>query len=54
MIYDGEQNPNLRKFNAANLVIGNTYGFKVLAFNFNGAGSLSTEAIFKSCTPPSG
>jgi len=25
-----------------------------LAFNFNGAGALSSEAVFKSCTAPSG
>ncbi len=54
MIYNGENNPNRLSFNVANLKTGKAYGFSVLAFNFNGAGTLSEEAIFKTCTAPSG
>jgi hypothetical protein len=38
MIYNGRKNPNTLRFNAEKLVVGRSYGFKVLAFNFNGAG----------------
>jgi len=41
-------------FNAVNLPIGKSFGFSVLAFNFNGAGTISEEAVFKTCTTPSG
>lgn len=41
MIYDGQKNPNLLNFNAANLQTGKPFGFSVRAFNFNGAGLLS-------------
>lgn len=54
MIYDGGNNPNILQFNAANLFTGRAYGFQVLAYNFNGAGTLSSTAIFKACTAPSG
>lgn len=54
MIYDGEFNPNLMNFNSENLIVGRAYGFSVVAFNFNGAGTASSLAIFKACTAPSG
>ncbi len=54
IVYDGRRNPNLMSFNAANLQTGKAFGFSVLAFNFNGAGELSEEAVFKTCTAPSG
>ena len=54
VIYDGSQNPNLLEFNAANLFTGRAYGFQVQAYNFNGKGSLSSNAIYKACTAPSG
>ena len=54
MVYNGRRNPNLMSFNAANLQTGKAFGFSVLAFNFNGAGELSEEAVFKTCTAPSG
>jgi hypothetical protein len=41
MIYNGFNNPNLKEFSAENLTPGNSYGFSVLAWNFNGAGSVS-------------
>ena len=37
-----------------NLNEGETYGFQVQAFNFNGGGTLSPEATFKACTAPTG
>lgn len=54
LVYDGKTNPNLLTYYANNLGIGLTFGFRVKAWNFNGAGAFSAEAIYKSCTAPSG
>jgi hypothetical protein len=54
LVYDGRTNPNLLAYYANNLGQGKTFGFRVKAWNFNGAGAFSLEAIYKSCTAPSG
>ena len=52
MIYDGARNPNTLQFTIQDLNPGQSYGYTVRAFNFNGAGDESTVAFFKPCTVP--
>ena len=52
-IYNAPTNPNVLEFLAANLVKGRSYGFEVLAINFNGAGEQwSDVASFRACSVP--
>lgn len=53
IIYDAPTNPNVLEFLATGLVKGRSYGFEVLAINFNGAGEAwSAVASFRTCTVP--
>jgi hypothetical protein len=53
IIYDSPTNPNVYEFLASNLIKGRSYGFEVLAINFNGAGEeWSDVASFRACTVP--
>jgi hypothetical protein len=53
VIYDAPTNPNVFEFLATGLVKGRSYGYEVLAINFNGAGEeWSDVASFRTCTVP--
>jgi hypothetical protein len=53
IIYDNPTNPNVLEFLASGLVKGRSYGFEVLAINFNGASEIwSDVASFRACTVP--
>jgi hypothetical protein len=54
LVYDGFNNPNVKSLDQQHLTPGNSYGFSVLAFNFNGAGKVSPIAVFTACIAPSG
>lgn len=53
LVYDGQRNPNNFQYTIQELTSGESYGFTVKAFNFNGEGEESTIAYFKPCTVPS-
>ena len=54
LAYDGSSNPIRLTYTAMLLTPGKSYGFKVLAINFNGNGPLGSEAIFESWDAPKG
>jgi hypothetical protein len=54
MVYDGQRNPNNLQYTVYSLEPGQTYGFTVIAYNFNGAGEESEITLMKPCTLPSG
>ena len=54
LAYDGSSNPIRLTYTAMLLTPGKSYGFKVLAINFNGNGPLGSEAIFESWEAPKG
>lgn len=54
LVYDGRDNPSLTEFNMQGLTPGKTYGFSVVAFNFNGKGPASEVTPMTTCTAPSG
>ena len=52
LAYDGSSNPIRLTYTTMLLTPGKSYGFKVLAINFNGNGPLGSEAIFESWEAP--
>ena len=54
LVYNGTNRPGRRTYISTGLTSGTFYRFKVVAMNFNGYSTESSELVVPSCLPPSG